>query len=86
MAVSTLPMNIKEIKGMSVTVAKNNSNNAYLTANVPSGYKFLCWINFGVSGTVDWANSAYNAYDPYVRVWTGLTNSTSIVGTYLVYR
>lgn len=83
---SNIMMDIHEIQVKSVIVAKSNSNNVYLTANVPSGYKFLCWVGFGVSGAVDWANSSYNMWETYVRVWTGKTDSASIVGTYLVYR
>ena len=84
MATSIIPRQIHEIKYMKVTGTKNNSNNIYLTASVPSGYKFLCWSSF--SSILDWAASGNNLDQETVRVWTGQTNSKDVTGDYLVYR
>jgi hypothetical protein len=79
-------VNIKEIKYMHVEQAKTDTDNVYLTASVPSGYKFLCWTTFGVLGSVDWAGSAYDLSLLTVRVWTGTTRNSTVMGSYLVYR
>ena len=86
MAESKIPMEIHEIKCLSVEKQKSNSNTETLIAVVPSGYKFLCWLSFGCNGAVDFVNSANTLSDVTVRVWTGQTNSTTVKGTYLVYR
>lgn len=86
MAVSTIPMNITELKVLSVSAQKTNTNNVYLTASVPSGYKFLCWIGFGVSGAADWAATAYEYWHETVRVWTGSNTTATVLGNYIVYR
>ena len=53
MAVSTIPMNVKEIKVAEQTATiPANSSMVAVTANVPSGYKFLCWAQIISSGRV----------------------------------
>lgn len=86
MAVSMIPMNVTEIKALSVSAQKTSTNNVYLTASVPSGYKFLCWTGFGVNGAVEWAGTAYELWRETVRVWTGGSITATVMGTYIVYR
>lgn len=84
---SIIGKDIHELLVQESRVAVSNSNNAIMSATIPDGYKFLCWVGFGVDGTATWASSAYHMYTPTnIRVWLGMNVTGNVIGTYLVYR
>lgn len=89
MATSTIGMQIKEIKATwQSAILPADSLSVTVTANVPSGYKFLCWTQVTSSG---WVGHAYPA-DPTnetTDMWTtesrGASNRAIRCG-YLYYK
>ena len=85
MAVSTIPMNVKEIKvAMQSATIPANSKMVTVTANVPSGYNFLCWIQIASNG---WIGHVYPADPDNITsdIWTSESTSTSTRSIHCVY-
>ena len=69
MSTSAIQKTIHELKVVTQSASfAANSGNVSVTAQVPSGYKFLCWIR---AASVGWVGLAYPATnDPTATFWT----------------
>ena len=64
-----------------------NKQSVSLTATVPEGWKFLCWVGFASYG---WAGSIYAAwpFNQTSMIWTPnlVTYEKNFYGFYILYR
>ncbi len=75
-----------EVRTVSVTIPSNNRTTS-VTATVPSGYTFICWLTPGPVGWGDaiWYSSS-TILEPSTSIWTTNNSSSArqVVCPYLI--
>lgn len=76
---------IHDLKALQVSGSFNNSAMANVTANVPTGYTFLCWVQGSSQG---WTGVVYPAspLQQNSNFWTTSARTGDFVASYLVYK